>query len=53
MDLLLRDVKNPAQCVREEYARQKSSGEFRNLYTGRLEDGPRVGCGGGRLVRWR
>ena len=42
VDLLLRGVKDPAQCVREEYARQKASGEFRNLYAGRLEGGPRA-----------
>jgi len=42
VDLLLRGVKDPAQCVREEYARQKASGEFRNLYTGKLESGPRA-----------
>ena len=42
VDLLLRGVKDPAQCVREEYARQKSSGEFRNLYAGKLEGEPRA-----------
>jgi len=32
VDLLLRGVRNPAECVREEYVRQKSDGTFRDLF---------------------
>ena len=33
-DLLLKGVKEPARCVREEYARQKAAGTFRDLFAG-------------------
>ena len=35
-DLLLRGVKNPSLCVREEYARQIGDGSYKNLFTGVL-----------------
>ena len=34
-DLLLRGVKEPARCVREEYARQKAAGTFRDIFAGK------------------
>ena len=33
-DLLLRGVKTPMRCVREEYARQKADGSFQDIFTG-------------------
>ena len=35
-DLLLRGVKDPARCVREEYAKQKADGTFKDLFSGRM-----------------
>ena len=34
-DLVLRGVKEPARCVREEYARQKAEGTFVDLFAGK------------------
>lgn len=42
VDLVMRGVKDPARCVREECNRQKATGEFLNLCTGSLEKGPRA-----------
>jgi hypothetical protein len=39
VSLILRGVKDPVRCVREEHARQKASGEFRNLYSGKFDGG--------------
>ena len=33
-DLLLRGVKEPSRCVREEYAKQKRDGSFKDLFAG-------------------
>ena len=34
-DLVLRGVKDPARCVREEYAKQKAAGTFVDLFAGK------------------
>ena len=34
-DLLLRGVKDPARCVREEYAKQKADGSFKDIFAGK------------------
>ena len=34
-DLLLRGVKDPAGCVREEYAKQNANGTFKDVFAGR------------------
>jgi len=34
-DLLLRGVKDPARCVREEYAKQRAEGAFVDLFAGK------------------
>lgn len=42
VDLVMRGVKDPARCVREESVWQKESGDFRNLYSGMLKEAPAV-----------